>query len=101
MKKALLLAPMGSVHRRFNGVNVQALQELGYEVHLAANFENGEGPEYKNEEYARQCREKGITCHSLPFKRHELKGNAPLVRGLRSLIEEEGFTLIFFKPLQF
>ena len=61
MKKALLIAPMGSVHRRFNEVNIQALQELGYKVHLAANFTNGEGPEYKNQEYVEQCHMNGIT----------------------------------------
>lgn len=94
MKKALLLAPMGSVHRRFNGVNIQALHELGYEVHLAANFRNGEGPEYKNEEYSGKCEENGIICHSFPFMRHELKGNLPLLRALRKLIHEESFDVI-------
>jgi hypothetical protein len=36
--KALLLSPMGSVHRRFNKANIDALRELGYDVELAANF---------------------------------------------------------------
>ena len=38
MKKALMIAPMASLHRRFNGVNIKVLKDLGYEVHLAANF---------------------------------------------------------------
>ena len=32
MKKALLLAPMGSVHRRFNCANIEALMELGFDL---------------------------------------------------------------------
>ena len=50
--KALMLAPMGSVHRRFNKANIDALLALGYDVELCANFENGEGPEiYKDTLY--------------------------------------------------
>ena len=94
MKKALLLAPMGSVHRRFNSANIEVLQSLTYEVHLAANFQNGEGPETQNEEYAASCKEKGIITHDIPFKRHELKGNLPLVRETRDMIQREGFDLI-------
>ena len=94
MKKALLLAPMGSVHRRFNSVNIELLQSLGYEIHLAANFQNGEGPEIQNEEYAAFCKDKGIITYDIPFKRHELKGNLPLVRETRDLIQREGFDLI-------
>ena len=47
-RRALLLAPMGSVHRRFNACNVRALRSLGHEVHLLANFGRGEGAEAAN-----------------------------------------------------
>ena len=94
MKKALLLAPMGSVNRRFNQANIDVLQSLGYEVHLAANFDNGEGPEIQNQEYAAYCREKGIVIHHIPFQRHELKGNLPLVKETKDLIQKENFDLI-------
>ena len=92
--KALLMAPMGSVHRRFNGCNIAALQDLGYDVHLLANFDNGEGPEQRNQEFAAQCQEQGIATHSLPYHRHELKGNLILVRPTRELLSREHYDLV-------
>ena len=92
--KALLLAPMGSVHRRFNTVNIEALQDLGYEVHLAANFERGEGAEYQNPEFAQQCAERGIITHSFPYRRHEIKHNIKQIKPTRDLIIGEDYDLI-------
>ncbi len=92
--KALLLAPMGSVHRRFNAANIKALQQLGYEVHLLANFQQGEGTEQQNPEYVVSCNNKGIIAHSIPYQRHSLKANFPLIKPTREVIEEENFDLI-------
>ena len=92
--KALLLAPMGSVHRRFNMANIEALQQLGYEVHLLANFEQGEGTEQQNQEYAASSNKKGIITHSIPFQRHSLKDNLSLIKPTQAVIEQEDFDLI-------
>ena len=92
--KALLLAPMGSVHRRFNQVNIKALQSLGYEVHLVANFENGEGTESQNEAYVRECLENGLVTHHIPYQRHEIRKNIRLIRPTRDLIKSEHFDII-------
>ncbi len=92
--KALLFAPMGSVHRRFNASNMEALKNLGCEVHLLANFERGDGTEQQNPEYAESCRQKGVTVHSLPFVRASLKSNLNLVPQIRSLLQREGYDLI-------
>lgn len=92
--KALLLAPMGSVHRRFNQVNIKALQSLGYEVHLVANFENGEGTESQNEAYVRECLENGIVTHHIPYQRHEIRKNIRLIRPTKELIKSEHFDII-------
>lgn len=94
MKKALLMAPMGSVHRRFNMLNIEALQAKGYEVHLLANFELGEGTEHQNAEFAQICREKGIVVHSLPFKRHSLLGNIRLIKKIKELLQKESFSVV-------
>ena len=94
MKKALLMAPMGSVHRRFNKANIKALSELGYEVHLLANFEIGEGTEKQNQEYADECREKGIYTHSIPYQRHSLLKNLRLIKETKALLKKENFDLI-------
>ena len=92
--KALLLAPMGSVHRRFNQVNISALRSLGYEVHLAANFENGEGTESQNAAYVRECLGKGIITYHIPYQRHEIRRNIHLISPTRELIKREHFDII-------
>ena len=88
MKKALLLAPMGSVHRRFNNVNIEALLNLKYEVHLLANFDCGEGTEQQNSEYAKKSEKRGIIIHSLQYQRHEIKHNIKLVKPTREIIKK-------------
>ena len=41
MKKVLILASVASMIDQFNMPNVQILQDLGYEVHVACNFKKG------------------------------------------------------------
>lgn len=41
MKKALMYASVASMIQQFNMNNIKLLQELGYEVHVACNFEFG------------------------------------------------------------
>lgn len=41
MKKVLILASVASMIDQFNMRNIAVLKKLGYEVHVAANFENG------------------------------------------------------------
>lgn len=94
MKKVLLLAPMGSVHRRFNNSNIQALQECGYEVHLLANFSNGDGPETHNSAYVDDCKKKGIKIYSLPFHRGSLLKNIRLIRAIKDILKRENFQIV-------
>ncbi len=94
MKKVLMMAPMGSVHRRFNAANIEALRNLGCEVHLLANFEKGDGTEQQNLEYAERCRQEGIVIHSLPFVRASLLKNIGLVKEIKSLFKRENFNII-------
>ena len=94
MKKAMLLAPMASVHRRFNTTNIKALRDLGYEIHLVANFEVGDGPEIQNSQYAETCREQGLVVHSIPFQRHSFLKNRPYVKQLATLIKNGGYSIV-------
>ena len=65
MKRALLIAPMATTHKIFNKANIDALLKLGYEVHLAANFDiNTAG-----KEYAEECKKNNIIVHNLEFFR--------------------------------
>ncbi|WP_455642989.1 glycosyltransferase [Parabacteroides sp.] len=92
--KALMLAPMGSVHRRFNKANIDALLSLGYEVELCANFENGEGPEIQNQKYEEWCVANGIKTHSIPFARHSLIGSLKCLPQLKELLKREQYDIV-------
>ena len=92
MKKALLIAPAPSVHERFNQVNIDALQALSYEVHLAANFKpGGEGTVAVISD---QLRRRNAVCRHMPFYRMSLIKNLPALRQLRALLKRERFDLI-------
>ncbi len=88
------MAPMGSVHRRFNKANIRALIESGYEVHLLANFTDGEGPEVHNTAFARECTSEGIRIKSLPFCRGSLMKNIRLLPALKEYLQTERFDLV-------
>ena len=94
MKRALLLAPMGSVHRRFNQANIAALQSLGLQVELCANFENGDGPEIHNQSFVEECEIRGIKTHSIPFARHSLTGSLKCLSQLKELLSREQYDLV-------
>lgn len=85
---------MGSVHRRFNKANIDALLSLGYQVELCANFANGEGPESENQKFVEACKTLGIKIHSIAFKRHSLVDNLKCVTDLKSLLLEGNFDII-------
>ena len=92
--KALILAPMGSVHRRFNKANIDALQAIGCEVALCANFENGEGPEELNQKYVSECIEKSIKIYSIPFTRHSLMNSIKYLPQIKELLKREQYDLV-------
>ena len=94
MKRALLLAPMGSVHRRFNQANLAALQSLGLQVELCANFENGNGPEIHNQSFVEECEIRGIKTYSIPFARHSLTGSLKCLSQLKELLSREQYDLV-------
>jgi len=89
-----MLAPMGSVHRRFNKANIEALKSLGYQIELVANFENGDGPEVHNQEYVAECTKNGIVTHSIPFARHSLTGSLKCLPQVKQLLKEGQYDIV-------
>lgn len=94
MKKVLLFSPTGSIHSRFNLANIKSISELGYELHLLANFENGPGPEGKNEAFAQWCKEQGYYVHSMPFVRGASLKNLGLVKELKEFLRLNKFDIV-------
>lgn len=85
---------MASVHRRFNKANIMALKELGYEIHLLANFNVGDGAESKNDIYQKECEQENLIIHSLSFCRHSFRKNIKLIKEIKKIIADEQFDVI-------
>ncbi len=90
MKKALLIAPMSSVHERFNIANFAALEAMGFEVSVIANFSLCEhDKQYKNE---LEC--KGVKVYDIPFARASLIKNLKVIPQVKRIINKYKFDII-------
>jgi Glycosyltransferase len=70
MKKALMTASVASMIEFFNMNNIQLLQSMGYEVHVACNFEKGNVSEQSRvKEFQRQLVSNGIKSYNIPIPR--------------------------------
>lgn len=94
MKRALMIAPMGSLHKKFNKANINSLKSIGYEIHLLANFDVGCGGEKDDMSYLKQCEREGIIIHNMPFRRAVHPLNIRLLSRIRKLIYGGEFDLI-------
>lgn len=96
-KKVLMVANVASSIQQFNMSNIQILQNRGYEVHVAANFEKGSTT---SDEHTKEFREellsKGITVHHLPIVRHTglNKSNMRAYKMLKDIIIKNKYSLI-------
>lgn len=91
MKKALIVATAGGFAIRFEQNNIRLLQEMSYEIHYAADF-NNKIYEYSDEYWS----EHGIICHQVDFvkKPFDLAGNIRAYKQLRKVINDHNFKLI-------
>ena len=95
--KALLLAPMGSVHRQHNRANIVSLQKMGYEVSLAANFTSNEPRERQNKGFVEWCKTERIEIIHIPFKRGGFFSNMLLLPSLKRMLKKGN--LILYMPI--
>ena len=90
MKKVLMLAPMSSVIERFCEANFRALESIGAEVSVAANFDCCD----HDREYRKSLEEAGIKTYQIPFVRSSLLSNLKNVKKIKKLLREGGFDLV-------
>lgn len=90
-KKALFIATVGGFVTQFEQNNVSLLQQMGYEVHSAANFNE---PVYSVKE--QELKKKGIILHQVEIAKSPFlwRQNLRALKQICSIIEEEGITLI-------
>lgn len=97
MAKALILASVASMIDQFNMHNIALLQELGYEVQVACNFEDGSTCDAARIRLLRQrLAELGVAAHQIDFSR-SLTGILAHLRAYRQvkrLVREEHYDLI-------
>lgn len=89
MKKVLFVTHNGRFLVQFELNDIRILQELGYEVHCATNFEG----ETMRADAENTLKEHGVICHSIPIERSplRLKENLNAYRALKSLLKKEHF----------
>lgn len=91
MKKALLVTTVSGFVPQFEMENVRLLQDMGYEVHYAANYHN---VSYGTDNH--RLDGTGIVRHQVDFVRspYDIKGNLKAYRQLYEVVSEGGFDLI-------
>ena len=90
-KRVLIVATIASFIGFFEMNDICILQDMGCEVHLAADFYNGLG----NKDYVSFFRDKNVVIHQVDFKRSPLDiRNIKCISQLRKIISENHITFI-------
>lgn len=91
MKKALIVTTVSGFVPQFEMNNVRILQELGFEVHYASNFNN---PSYGSDNS--RLENTGIIKHQIDFNRSPfaIRDNITVFRQLKNLMLDNRFDLI-------
>lgn len=96
MKKALMVASVASMIKQFNMQNIILLQEMGYKVTVAANFEGlDHAPKKSSLELIENLERIGVNTIQIGMDRSPLKfKNFKAYSELRKLIKENEYDLI-------
>lgn len=91
MKKVLIVTHVSGFVPQFEMNNVRILQELGYEVHYASNFNH---VHYGVDNF--RLEDTGIVCHQVDFSRSPfgIRANLQAYRQLKSVMREHFFELV-------
>ena len=70
MKKALMLSSVASMIDQFNMENIKILKNLGYEVHVLANFSFGNTTSVERTKgFKKELEDMGIKVYNVPIPR--------------------------------
>ncbi len=91
MKKVLLVTHVSGFVPQFEMNNVRILQEMGYEVHYASNFNN---VSYGTDNS--RLKNTGIVCHQIDFARSpfDFQAHRLACRQLTEVLQKEKFSLL-------
>lgn len=96
MKKALQVASVASMIDQFTMPNINILQELGYEVDVAANFEFGStSSKERVKEFRQELKVLNVNVFNLLFNRKIFdKCNIQVYKQLKQIIEKNNYEVI-------
>lgn len=96
MKKALIITNAASMVHLFNRVNIELLQEAGYEVHIACNFVYGNTASKEMiEQYKKEWEAEGIISHQIDFLRSPFTLKSfKIYKETKKLIRESQYDII-------
>ncbi|GLG06328.1 glycosyltransferase family 4 protein [Sellimonas catena] len=97
MKRMLMLASVASMIDQFNMPNIELLQEMGYEVHVACNFEKGSTcTDEKVLELKKKLKQLHVRFFQIDFERNVMKLNQDLkaYKQVLKLVRKYHYTFI-------
>ena len=96
MNKVLVVASIAPMIEAFNKENLMILQQLGNEVHVAANFyEKDKGLRENNQSFKEWLESRDIVVHDVPIQRIPLaKENWESYRLLKEMMDQETYTMV-------
>lgn len=97
MKQALIVASVASMIDQFNMPNIRLLKDMGYEVSVAANFENGSTcSNEKIEKLKENLKELDVNFYQIDFSRNVLNfiGNLKAFNQLKRVAKSIKFDLV-------
>lgn len=96
-EKVLMIATVPSMIGMFNMSNIEILQDMGYEVHVACDFRDTSAwPAEKIKEFKRQMKMSGVRCFQIGFSRSAMRFDKHLnsYRQLRNLLKRDDYKFI-------
>lgn len=89
-KNVLIVATLASFIDFFEKNDIKILQDMGYQVHLAANYNNEYGKDYYS-----SFRNLGVITHQIEFKRSPFSPyNISIIKNIKEIINSYQFQLI-------
>lgn len=92
-----MLSAKANMMQQFNHRNIEILQDMGYEVHVATNMVDfGSMSSEENDRFIKWMDDNNVTSHQVDFERRmgTFKGNIRSIKQLQQLFENNEFTFI-------
>lgn len=97
MKKVLMLASVASMIDQFNMQNISILKEIGYEVHVAANFEQGStSSNERMEQFKKELNYLNIPFYQIDFSRNvmNIPRNIKAFNQIKKLMKDNKYEFV-------